>query len=88
MERRSKISYAGREVEATEVDFKPIKEDWNEYQVSDGTTIRIKVVVTNVFRLDEFDQDLNPIYVTKSANVLSSSVPEHLKRGAKKGQVQ
>ncbi len=82
MERRTRINFGGREVDATEVDIKAIKEQWDEYQAEDGTVLRLKVVVSNVYRLDEYDPDSNPIYVIKSSNVLSSSVPEHLKRGA------
>jgi len=88
MERRTRINFGGREVDATQVDFKSIKEEWNEYQASDGTTLKLKVVLTDIFRLDQYDQDLNPIYVVKSSNVLSSSVPENLKKGATKVQVQ
>jgi hypothetical protein len=88
MERRTRINFGGREVDATPVDFKTIKEEWNEYHVSDGTTLKLKVVLTDVYRLNEYDQDSNPVYVVKSSNVLSSSVPEHLKKGATKRQVQ
>lgn len=88
MERRIRINFGGREVDATQVDFKSIKEEWNEYQASDGTSLKLKVVLTDVYRLDEYDNDLNPIYVVKSSNVLSSSVPEHLRKGATKVQVQ
>jgi hypothetical protein len=86
MEKRTMINFGDRTVEATEVGFKGIKEEWNEYQADDGTVLRFKAVVTEIFRLDEYDQDSKPIYVVKSGNVLASSVPEHLKKGA--AQVQ
>jgi len=86
MEKRTMINFGGRTVEATEVGFKGIKEEWNEYQADDGTVLRFKAVVTEVFRLDEYDQDSKPIYVVKSGNVLASSVPELLKKGAAKVQ--
>ena len=82
MEKRTRINFGGREVEATEVGFKSLKEEWNEYQADDGTVLRLKIVLSEIFRLDEYDQDSKPIYVVKSSNVLSSSVPEHLKKGA------
>jgi len=81
MEKRTRINFGGRNVEATEVGFKSLKEEWNEYQADDGTLIRLKVVVSEIIRLDDYDQDSKPIYVVKSSNVLSSSVPEHLKKG-------
>lgn len=86
MEKRTRINFGGRDVEATEVGFKGTKEEWNEYQTDDGTILRLKVVVSEVYRLDEYDQDSKPIYVIKSSNVLSSSVPEHLKKGAARVQ--
>jgi hypothetical protein len=88
MERRTRINFGGRDVDATQLDFKTIKEEWNEYQASDGTTLKIKIVLTDVYKLDQYDQDSNPIYVVKSSNVLATSVPEHLKKGATKVQVQ
>ena len=86
MEKRTMINFGRRTVEATEVGFKSIKEEWNEYQADDGTVLRLKVVVSEVIRLDEYDQDSKPIYVVKSGNILASSVPEHLKKGAAKVQ--
>jgi hypothetical protein len=88
MEQRTRIMFGGREVEATQLDYTTTKEEWNEYQASDGTILKVKIVLTNVFRLDEYDNDLNPIYVVKSSNVLSLSVPEHLKKGVITGQIQ
>ena len=82
MEKRTMINFGGQTVEATELGFKSLKEEWNEYQADDGTFLRLKVVVSEVVRLDDYDQDSKPIYVVKSSNVLSSSVPEHLKKGA------
>lgn len=86
MERRTQIQYAGKIADATELDFKTLNEDWNEYHASDGTVLRLKIVATAIFRLDEYDADGNPIYVTKSSNILSASVPEQLKKGATKLQ--
>ena len=73
-------------MDAIQIDFKSTKEEWNEYQAEDGTVLRLKAVVSEVYRLDEYDQESKPIYVMKSSNILSSSVPEHLKKGAAKLQ--
>lgn len=82
MERTIKVPFEGKIVEGFEMGFKSINEDWNEYQVNDGTIIRLKVVVTNIAKIaDKFDQEGNPIYVVKSSNVLSVSPPEKLKKG-------
>lgn len=83
MERSIKVPFEGKIVEAVDIDYKTTKEEWNEYQVTDGSIIRMKVVITNIARLiDRYDSDGNPIYVVKSSNVLAVSAPEKLKKGS------
>ena len=66
-----KIRFQGREVEATEVDFLTRKEDWNEYQLSDGKILRLKTVVSDVYRIEEeVDQEGIPVYQIRSTNVV------------------
>lgn len=87
MERNTTINYKGKEREAVEVDFKIIREDWNEYHLDDGTRIRIKPVASLIIRVpNEFDNDGNPVYLLKSSNVMSVSAPPALKKGADKKQ--
>ncbi len=82
MDRPTKTIYQGKEIDAVEIDFKAVKEDWNEYDLADGTKIRLKSVAVNMIRaLNEYDNDGNPIYIVKSSNVLSLSAPENLKKG-------
>lgn len=66
-----KVPYKGQQVEAEEVEFFARKEDWNEYQLSDGSVIRMKTVVTDVLRVPgEVDPEGNPVYHVRSTNVL------------------
>lgn len=44
---------------ALEMDFDTIREEWNEYQLSDGTTVRVKNTVAKILVL--VDEDGNPI---------------------------
>ena len=54
-------------------------EHWNEYLVDDGSVLRLKLVATEVIRLDgQFDQEGNPLYMVNSTNVLTVSAPEDL----------
>ena len=86
MDRLTKMTYQGKEIDAVEVDFKIVKEEWNEYDLADGTRIRLKIVASNMIRaLNEYDNDGNPIYLVKSSNILAVSVPENLKKGKDKG---
>ena len=76
-----KIPYKGQQVDATEVDFEVRKEDWSEYQLRDGATIKMKMVVIEVLKVpDEYDNEGNPIYVIKSNNVLAVRAPDNLKK--------
>jgi hypothetical protein len=73
----------GRPRDATIMTFRPSGEHWNEYLVDDGTVIRIKLVVTEILKLDDdFDPNTgDPIYVAQSTNVVSVNAPESLKQG-------
>jgi hypothetical protein len=76
-----KVPFKGWEVYATEVDFQTRKEEWNEYQLMDGTSIKMKLVVSEIFRVpDEWDNEGNPLYVVKSQNILVTRSPNNLKR--------
>ena len=76
-----KIPYKGREVDAIEVDFKTRKEDWNEYQLMDGSFVKIKLVVSEIFKVPgEYDNEGNPVYVVRSKNVTVVRSSDDLKR--------
>ena len=76
-----KINFQGREVDATEVEFQTRKEDWNEYQLMDGTVIKMKLVVSEIFRIEGvYDNEGNPAYQIKSANLPVVKSPDALKR--------
>ena len=67
-----KVQYQGREVEGEPVDFLTRKEDFNEYQLTDGKILKIKMVVTRIIRLEEEKApDGNPIYLIQSQNVVA-----------------
>ncbi len=75
------INYKGRPVDAVSVKFKNIREEWNEYDLEDGSTIRMKAIVSDVFCIpDEYDADNNPVYVVKSTNMVVVNSPDHLKK--------
>ena len=77
----AKMEFQGREVDVSPVDFRIEREDWNEYQLYDGAHLRLRIILSDVFRVDgEFDAEGNPIYITKSGNVVSVRVPDELKR--------
>jgi len=68
--------------EGEEVDFVNEKEEWNVYKLSDGTTLKVKLVLVNVVRSrDKYDPLGNPIYGITSQNIVKTlNVPEKLRR--------
>lgn len=76
------VKLRGEDVNATDLDFEIKKEDWNIYEIEDGATIKMKLVVSSIARTEKFDAEGNPVYVVKSTNLLSVSVPDRLKKGS------
>ncbi|HTN70799.1 MAG TPA: hypothetical protein VMO00_06885 [Methylomirabilota bacterium] len=72
-------------VAGTLVDFETLREEYNSYKLSDGSTVRMKTVVTSIIRTEEFTPTGEPIYIVNSQNVLVADVPDELK---KPGQLQ
>lgn len=71
----------GREVDATPIDINQSNEQWNNYILDDGSTLRVKLVITRISRLDnEYDVEGNPVYLFQSTNVVSVNCPENLKQ--------
>jgi hypothetical protein len=71
----------GGELEATVMPFQAAGEHWNEYLVDDGTVIKIKLVVTEVLRVDDkYDGNGDPVYLIHSQNVVNVSAPESLRK--------
>ena len=69
-----------RTVGGERLSYNSISEPWNEYLVEDGSTLRLKVVVKDIIKTDQFNSDGTPVYLVQSVNVLDARVPDHLKR--------
>jgi GTP:adenosylcobinamide-phosphate guanylyltransferase len=66
--------------EAADIDFKEQEEQWNIYKLSDGTTLKVKLVLTGVKRLNKYSEDGEPIYLIRSNNVVRTvNTPQELK---------
>ncbi len=67
----------GKDHEATPVGFQNAREHWNEYLLDDGTILRLKLVATEVLRVDDMrDESGAPLYIVKSTNVLVANAPD------------
>jgi hypothetical protein len=81
MSDKIKINLGSEIVEATPVSVNQASEYFNQYFLEDGTVLRMKLVATKIFRVDDrFDAEGNPVYFVQSTNVLSADAPSHLKK--------
>lgn len=70
----------------TEVDVLDAKERWNEYRLSDGTTMRVKSVVIAVFRENsQQTAEGEPVYSMKSTLITDVRTPSSAKPAALPG---
>lgn len=82
MGRKKKVAVGdGNFIEGTVMPFQTGGEHWNEYIVEDGSLLRVKLVATEVIRLDgQYDQEGNPVYILNSTNVMVVAAPDELRR--------
>lgn len=81
MAEKMKINFGSEVVEATPVDINQANEYFNQYFLEDGTVLKMKLVATKVFRIDDrYDQEGNPFYFVQSTNVLSVNSPASLRK--------
>jgi len=52
MGHRVKVRFGEEWVDGEELQFEPLKESWNEYRCSDGSYVKLKVVVSKITRLE------------------------------------
>jgi hypothetical protein len=76
------ISFQGRTVQAQQVDFESkTPEAWNNYQLEDGSTIKVKLIMLNVIRLlDEYGPTGEPVYQFQAQQIVSVTSPDELMR--------
>ena len=67
----------GQMVNAEQLDFKQINEGYSEYQLSDGKIMKVKIVLAEVYRLDEIDESTGRNhYFIKSQPIISMEEPK------------
>jgi hypothetical protein len=76
-----KINFQGQMVDADEIGFKSLEESWNDYFLEDGSRVKVKLVTTAIYKIKgAFDQEGNPLYAVKSANIMAVTAPENLRK--------
>lgn len=77
VERKTKRDFGNGPQEVTEIGFRATGENWNEYLTDDGSVIRVKLVATEILRVDgQYDAQGNPVYIVGSQNVVAISAAE------------
>jgi len=67
-------------MEAADLDFEEQEEHWNVYKLSDGTTLKVKLILRGVKRLNKWNDDGTPLYVISAQNfVRAIDIPAKLK---------
>jgi len=63
------------------VEIKKSDERWSEYMLSDGTKLRIKPVVAEIFYVKgQFTPEGDPVYLTKAGMMVSTRSPAKLRK--------
>ena len=81
MARIVQVKHQGKVFAAEPVPVEESTERWTIIQLEDGTTIRLKPVITDVVRVTgQYDNEGQPMYIVKSANIMSVVAPESLRK--------
>ena len=71
----------GKEIEVSEVPIAKATEFFNEYELEDGSVIKVKSVATSIMRVnDQTTPDGQPIYLvltSPNVSVISSKLAKH-----------
>jgi len=81
-------------IKAKDLKFKVIKEDWNEYELEDGTIIRVKLIATkisrgidpktgNIFYIEDRGE---PLYNVRHSEVVNVDIPKDLLKTPTEGK--
>lgn len=89
MAERRPFDFQGRKVLGEAVSFTSTgPEAWNTYQLADGTSLKMKLILLNVARLEEFSPDGTPVYQFQAQQIVTIEAPEKLKKQVEQKKVQ
>lgn len=74
-------SYQGQNVAGQLLEYDTISEPWSEYRCEDGTTLKLRVIASEIVRLDQYSQG-DPVYMVKMSPVVAPDVPDELKESS------
>ena len=81
MTARRRIKFQGEERTAVGIEFEPEKESFSTYALHDGTTLKLKLVLTEVMRIEgAYSPNGDPIYMIQASQIMSVSAPDSLRK--------
>lgn len=66
-----------------ELNFEQIHEEWNEYQLKDDVTLKVKLVLTKVARTSLRDSRGQPVYLVSNQPLTNAVIPKELREKLK-----
>lgn len=80
--RRSKFPGPNGQLSDAElIDVTESKEPWSEYSLDDGTIVRVKNIILEVWRfVDQYDPQGNPVYLVKASPIINVTAPQQLRK--------
>lgn len=76
------FEYQGRKVQGQSVEFTARSENWQQYELEDGSQLKVKIVLLDVVRLDEYGDNGDPVYQFTAQQLIGIQAPDALKKKA------
>ena len=86
-ETKKKLKILGHDIDVTEVPVAKAEERFIQYELEDGTVLKVKSVVTSVMRVEgQYLPDGTPIYIVASNPVVSVLSSPYQRDGGAEGK--
>jgi hypothetical protein len=71
--------FNGQQVTGENVEVETSTEPWAQYQLADGTTVKVKMVMLEAVRLDAYNETNDPVYQFQFQQIIGVVAPDALK---------
>jgi hypothetical protein len=72
--------FQNRMVQGESLEFEAKSEPFSHYTLEDGTQVKAKLVLLNVVKLDEYNDEGVPVYQFQLQQLIGVDAPESVKR--------
>lgn len=77
---KNTYNFNGKPVTGDSIGIASSNEPWAQYVLEDGTTVKVKLVMLDAVRLDEFNETNDPVYQFQFQQIIGVVAPDKLKR--------